>query len=148
MTIKHMMELLVRRGVVFVPPKATVWEADFILRLKSVGTVLVMDGANGEVFLGIVSEQDFAYFLLSEKPARTIPVTKIMTPAEKVKFATPDTTRQQCLALMLMYGVQHLPLLVDGKVVGLVSIRDLAFDLGNILEEKHLEWEGYLHSAS
>lgn len=145
MTEWDMMGLVVMRGVISVPSRATVWEADFILRYKSVGTVLVMDG---EDFLGIVSEQDFAYFVLSEKPARATSVTEIMTPAEKVKFATPDTPKEECLALMLKYRIQHLVLKDKGTVVGLVSIRDLALDFANIMGEKYLEREGYHLSRS
>lgn len=125
MTVRDMMSLLVVRGVVFVPPKATVWESDFILKWKMVGTVLVMDG-DGEVFPGIVSEQDFAYFILAEKLAKTTPITEIMIPAERVTFATPEIS----------------------KVVGLVSIRDLAFDFANIQDRKLLEREGYLLTVS
>jgi len=147
MDMGEMTELIVRRGIYSVPPNATVAEASRILEQYRIGSVVVIAG---ETFLGIATEQDFSRIIHRRLPPETS-ITEIMTPQEDVIFATPDTGRLECLHRMRKYGFQHLPFKMsesDKKVVGILSIRDLAFDFANLEEQGRLQQEGYLDSAS
>ena len=46
-----------------------------------------------------------------------------------VMYVRPDTTNEQCMALMTKNRLRHLPVMADGKLVGLISIGDLVKDI-------------------
>jgi len=109
------------RGIVSVPPDAPVRTALQVMADEDIGVVLVLDG---ERLVGVLSERDYARRgELAGRPAQETPVHELMTP--QVVMTTPDHTVEQCMALMTAEHVRHLPVLDQGRVVGVVSIRDL-----------------------
>ena len=109
------------RHVWSVPPDSTVYEAIALMAGKNVGALLVMEG---DRLAGIVSERDYTRKVaLLGKNSRTTPVRDILTAA--VHLVTPQTTLQECMALMSDKRVRHLPVTEHGRVVGIVSIGDL-----------------------
>ena len=99
----------------------TVAQAVALLAEKRIGAVPVMHA--GEV-AGIFSERDVIYCLEREgAEALARPVSAVMTaPAITV---TPEESVLAALALMTRRRIRHLPVMQDGKCVGLVSIGDL-----------------------
>jgi CBS domain-containing protein len=90
-----------------------------------IGSLLVMDG---ERIVGIVSERDFARKLVQlDKPAKATGVAEIMT--SPVMYVEAGQTNEECMALMTDNRLRHLPVLENGKLVGLVSIGDLVKDV-------------------
>jgi CBS domain-containing protein len=78
---------------------------------------------DGQV-VGIFSERDYARkIILAGKSSRETPVRDIMT--DRVIYARPDLTLEQCLALMTDKRIRHLPVLRGDDLVGVVSIGDL-----------------------
>jgi len=71
---------------------------------------------------------------LYAREAATTPVRDIMT--EKVIYATPDNTIQQCMALMKTRRIRHLPVMEGARPIGMLSIRDVLEEL--ISEEEEL----------
>jgi CBS domain-containing protein len=109
------------REVFAVPPDAPVQAALEMLAEKDVGVVLVLDG---ERLAGVLSERDYArHGEVAGRAARETPVHELMT--RKVVMVTPDHTVEQCMAVMTAEHVRHLPVLDEGRVVGVVSMRDL-----------------------
>ena len=53
-----------------------------------------------------------------------------------VRYVTPDHTVDHCMALMKRYRVRHLPVVQDGRIVGVLSSRDVVEEV--IAEEEHL----------
>ena len=109
-----------------VPAAATVAEAVEEMGRYEVGAILVMteDG----LVAGIFSERDLLSRVVREgrDPAAT-PISLVMT--RDVKFVSPGTTLEAALALMYVQRFRHL-LVIDGpKVYGLVSMRDLAYQM-------------------
>jgi CBS domain-containing protein len=109
-----------------VPAAATVAEAVEEMSRREIGAILVMteDG----LVAGIFSERDLLSRVVREgrDPAAT-PVSLVMT--RDVKFVSPGTTLEAALALMYVQRFRHL-LVIDGpKVHGLVSMRDLAYQM-------------------
>lgn len=92
-----------------------------LLAEKRIGCVPVVD--DGQV-VGIFSERDLVYRLGSDGAAiLDAPVASVMTsPAVTI---TPDTPVLQGLSMMTRRRMRHLPVVVDGGLVGLVSIGDL-----------------------
>ena len=106
-----------------------VLEAIQIMADRHVGALPVMRG--GEL-AGIVSERDYArkVVLLGRSSAET-PVWQIMTsPAFTV---TSDETVQRCMEIMTERRFRHLPVVDDGRLVGVISIGDLVRD---VIEEQ------------
>ena len=109
-----------------VPAAATVAEAVEEMSRHDIGAVLVMteDG----LVAGIFSERDLLSRVVREgrDPAAT-PISLVMT--RDVKFVSPGTTLEAALALMYVQRFRHL-LVIDGpRVHGLVSMRDLTYQM-------------------
>jgi CBS domain-containing protein len=88
---------------------------------KRIGAVLVMDG---EKIAGIFSERDFARKVAKTKQIDlNMPVKELMT--REVFVISPDETLDECMAVMSTTRIRHLPVVEDGKLVGLISIGDV-----------------------
>lgn len=120
-----------KRDVFSVPPDASVLTALEVMAEKDIGALMVMQG---EKVLGIVSERDCARKVERlGKTARETAVREIMT--EQVYYVTLDDTVDKCVAIMRQHRVRHLPLVDGGRVVGVLSIRDILEEM--IIEEEH-----------
>ena len=111
-------------GVIAIGPDVQVLEALKVLADKDVGAVLVMDGSR---LLGIVSERDYARKVaLKGKSSSSTPVSEIMT--REIVCVTPAQTNEECMALMTEKHARHLPVVDNGRVIGVLSIGDLVKD--------------------
>jgi IMP dehydrogenase len=97
-----------------------------------IGAVLVLDG---DQIVGILTERDYARkVVLAGLSSRESPVADVMTQA--VICISPDTTTDECLALMTDRRVRHLPVIDHSALIGLVSIGDLV--RATIAEQEHV----------
>ena len=104
-----------------VGPAASVRDALELMAAKGIGALVVLEG--GEV-VGILSERDYAREVeLKGRTAAATPVGAIMT--GKVACIEPGNTVEECMALMTHKRIRHLPVVEDGRLVGLVSIGDV-----------------------
>ena len=109
------------RGVLSIDADASVLEAVQLMVEMNVGSLLVTDG--GEI-AGIVTERDYLRRVTLEGRTETeTRVGEIMS--SPLVIATPETTIDECMAVMTDRRIRHLPVVEDGDVVGLVSIGDL-----------------------
>lgn len=116
-------EILQRKGhaVWVISPKATVMEALKLMAEKRIGALVVVED---EQVVGILSERDYARKIALEgRSSINTPVKDIMT--DKVYYVNPETTVQDCLALFTQQSIRHLPVLENGRLVGLISIGDI-----------------------
>jgi len=105
----------------------TVTSADSVLTAlqimaeKDIGLVVVMER---DTLAGVLSERDCARrVLLAKKSPETTSVADIMV--RNVVTIDADHTFADCLRLMHQHGIRHLPVVDHGRVIGVVSIRDL-----------------------
>jgi len=104
-----------------VAPHQTVFEAIQVMAIRRVGALLVMDG---EQLAGVVSERDYAReVILKGRSSKETPVKDIMT--SEVVTASPQQQVDEVLSLMSQRRIRHLPVVVGGKVAGVISIGDL-----------------------
>ncbi len=109
------------RQVWSIAPDATVYEALELMAEHNVGAVVVVEEGR---LVGIMSERDYARkVVLLDRFSRGTRVRDIMTP--DVLTVTPEETVAGCMALMTEHRVRHLPVVVEGRLVGLVSIGDV-----------------------
>ena len=104
-----------------VGPEDTVGEAVAVMAQHRVGSVLVMDG---DRLMGIFTERDTVRAISQSHDAARHEVVSWMT-RDPITVG-PDVDSEDALRTMLDRGFRHLPVVEDGKVVGIVSIRDLA----------------------
>ncbi|NUQ62130.1 MAG: CBS domain-containing protein [Pirellulales bacterium] len=101
----------------------TVLKAIKMMADSHIGALLVTEG--GKV-VGIYTERD--YLCKGENEGRTAKDTKIKdVMVSKMITVTSETTVEQCMGLMKQYGVRHLPVVENDRLVGLVSMRDVVF---------------------
>ena len=92
---------------------------------KRIGALLVMEG---ETIVGIVTERDYArkIALMGRSSLNTL-VRDVMT--QNVMYVEPTQTSEECMALMTDNRLRHLPVVDNGRLLGLVSIGDLVKDI-------------------
>jgi CBS domain-containing protein len=104
-----------------ISPEAKVLDALKLMAEKNVGALAVTH-QNGLV--GIISERDYARKVaLRGKSSLDTQVKDIMT--SRVYYVAPDTTTQECMAVMAKNRIRHLPVVQDEKLVGIISIGDI-----------------------
>src|SRR5881296_2242664 len=121
--MKTVAQLLRTKGhqVLSVYPDIPVFEALEVMAEKNVGALLVLEG---ERLVGIFSERDYARkIILKGKASKETPVREIMS--SHVLYVRPEQTIEDCMALMTDKRVRHLPVLDQGKVIGVISIGDV-----------------------
>jgi len=108
-------------GTWTIGPRATVYQALELMAEKEVGALPVVD--NGKL-VGMFSERDYARkIILLGRTSKTTTVADLMV--TKVLYVKPDTTVEECMALMTEKRCRHLPVLADDKLVGIISIGDI-----------------------
>jgi CBS domain-containing protein len=88
---------------------------------KNVGALLVLET---DKLKGIISERDYARkVILDEKSSMNVPVSEIMT--STVYCVNPESSIEECMAIMTEKRIRHLPVLENERIVGVVSIGDV-----------------------
>jgi len=108
--------------VAHVAPTATIAEVVQQLASRRIGAVLVLDAA--DQLLGIVSERDIVGSL-AEHGRRTLEMTAAQLMTRDLHTATMATTVPQATEMMTNERFRHLPVLENGRLVGIVSIGDI-----------------------
>lgn len=75
-----------------------------------------------------------------DRSSKTTPVRDIMT--KSVRYVRLNETAKDCMALMTEHRMRHLPVIDEGKLVGMVSIGDL---VKNIISEQQFTIEQLEH---
>lgn len=120
--MKTVKDIIDRKGATFlsVTPEVPIVEVARMMAEYGIGSLLVM---RGDTLLGLVTERDVAYKLVcvGKSPLETS-AGDIMS--AHILCVTPENTVEECMALMTEKRVRHLPVLVDGRISGIVSIGD------------------------
>lgn len=111
--------------VVWVEPLASIFDALKVMSEENVGAVCVqIEG----YLVGIVSERDYVrHVILDIHASQQTKVSEIMT--TEVVTVTPDDSVRHCVALTKKHHIRHLPVVQAGKVLGMISLRDLFLDV-------------------
>jgi CBS domain-containing protein len=141
--MKTVAELLRQKParVVKVTPEMSVLDAIKVLASEDIGAAVVM---TGDRLAGIVSERDYTRkVILKGRSSDTTRVEEIMT--SNVVVVSPRTRGRECMALMTEKNIRHLPVVDEGRVIGMVSIRDI---VGDIIADQDFTIEQLEHYIS
>jgi signal-transduction protein with cAMP-binding, CBS, and nucleotidyltransferase domain len=131
-------QLLAKKGndVCSINPEATVYEAIQKMAEKNVGALLVM---HEDKVAGIISERDYTRkLILKNRSSKDTPVADVMT--KDVCYVTQQEQVNECMALMTEKRIRHLPVIEDGKVLGIISLGDV---VKTIIDEQDHEIKDY-----
>jgi CBS domain-containing protein len=87
---------------------------------QQTGSLLIVDG---EDLLGIITERDLMKAIARDDDLDATPVSAVMT--RSVLTVGPDTSIEEAARHMATRWIRHLPVIADGRLVGMVSQRDL-----------------------
>lgn len=128
-------------GPVFsILPDATVLDALKMMAEHNCGALLVL---NGDEVEGIISERDCVRKVeLAGKTARETRVGEVMT--SKVVYIEAARELDECMALMIEKNIRHLPVYDAGKLVGLISVRDVLKEVVDVQKFMISQLEHYI----
>ncbi len=130
-----------KSGEVFsVAPDATVYDAVAKMAEKNIGALVVMDG---EKLVGIFSERDYTRkVMLRGKRSRETQVSEIMS--TQLTTVEPKESVDHCLQYMTDKRVRHLPVVENGKLLGVISIGDLVKHVISVQSATLEQLESYI----
>ena len=121
--------IIAKQKILTATAEITVAEAARLMKKKSLGAVMVVKD-NGRL-AGIFTERDAVFRVLAEgRDPKTTRLSDVMTPQPQT--ITPEKPFGHALLMMYESGFRHVPVVEDGKPVGMVSARDV---LGPELQE-------------
>ncbi|MBU0513005.1 MAG: CBS domain-containing protein [Chloroflexi bacterium] len=104
-----------------IAPDTPVFDALQLMAEKQVGALIVLEA--GKV-VGVISERDYARkVILKGKASKETVVKEIMT--TPVIYTAPEESIKSCMALMTAKHIRHLPVMVEERLIGVISIGDL-----------------------
>jgi CBS domain-containing protein len=141
--MKTVREVIHHKGsiVYTISPKSTVYEALQHMADKNIGALIVSDNNRVE---GIISERDYARkVILSGKVSKDICVEEIMS--STIFYVGLDSHIDECMAIMINKHIRHLPVMEEGKLLGIISIGDV---VKAVIDEKEFVIDQLLHYIS
>ena len=130
-----------------VSPSATVLQALKYMAEKDIGALLVVED---DQIMGVISERDFVRSIAdTEACLLDARVRDYMT--KDVISVTPGKTVEDCMQIMTTDRIRHLPVVDNGRLIGMISIGDVMKELLNGKEltinsmSDYIEGRGYGH---
>ena len=119
-----LIEDLMKTKLVIAKPKDTVRQVSSQMAQNGVGAVLVVEGSGDMAeLLGLFSERDLLHrVVVAGLDPETTPIGSVMT--KDPITVGPETHVRECAELIRERGFRHLPVVQDGKPIGVLSVRD------------------------
>ncbi|MGE5771111.1 MAG: CBS domain-containing protein [Hyphomicrobiales bacterium] len=133
-------QLLNEKGhnVFTVGPNESVFDAIHKMAKENIGSLVVCEGLKP---IGIITERHYARNVFLK--GRASPSTLVRDIMEtQVLYARPDQTADECMAVMSDKRVRHLPVMDQGKIIGIISIGDL---VKNVIDDQKFTIEQLSH---
>ena len=132
------------RDVLTTQPHRTIKEVAAQLASRGVGAVVVSDASHA--VLGIVSERDIVRAIgAGSSSVLEEPVSRYMT--AKVTTVNENASIDRVMELMTAGRFRHLPVVEDGRLVGIVSIGDVVKRHVNAIESEQRALRDYIATA-
>ena len=133
------------KSVVTVAPDTRI--EDLLARLAEYNIGAIVVSSDGETVSGIVSDRDVVRALArSRADLLSRPVSELMT--VDITTASPKDSIDYLMSLMTEQRIRHIPVLVDRKLVGIISIGDVVKSRMEELESERQHLISYISSGS
>ena len=124
-------------------PDGLVYDAIQLMSEKDIGSLLVMSGTS---LVGVFTEREYTReVILKGKSSKKTKVREVM--ARKVHTISPHDSAVHGMHLMTREKVRHLPVVENGKILGIVSIGDLVNWIINAQDNLIHQLEDYITSG-
>ena len=136
-------DVMETRRVISAPPDSTVHAVSVIMSKGRVGALPIVDG---ERLVGVFSERDLMTRVVVPRldPDETR-VSEVMT--AEVITASMDDSVEECVEKMRRVGCRHLPVVGGGRLVAVVSMRDLLRDEIQEQDDEIRSLKAYIHQT-
>ena len=141
-TLQQVLNLKTHQGIISIAPGRPVYDALVILAEYKIGALAIIK--DGEL-VGIFSERDYAReVILKGRSSKTTPISDVMT--KKVITGKPSDLVESAMSTMLEKRIRHLPVVDNGKMLGMLSIGDILKETISYQRELIRQLESYIHS--
>ncbi|NJD55230.1 MAG: CBS domain-containing protein [Nitrospirae bacterium] len=122
MQVKSILKIKNGKKIVSLDPGSSVEDAIQLMHKKKISAIMVMEKDKP---VGIFTERDVvrSYTKKKGRKFRQIPLKEVMT--KKLIVASQSDNLGDIMAIMVEKNIRHLPVLEDGKIVNMLSIRDV-----------------------
>jgi signal-transduction protein with cAMP-binding, CBS, and nucleotidyltransferase domain len=108
-------------------------DAALLMKEKRISSLIVQDDNNKS--LGIITERDFVKRVCAEdKKSSEVKISELMSKIQT--FAEPDTPVDVAVQRMINNKIRRLPVISEGKVIGIITVTDLAKELRRLMLTK------------
>ena len=112
------------REIIAVSQHERIVDAARLMHENRVGCLVVAADSNDETMVGVITERDILGWISNATPKTYFQkVHEIMT--RDVVFCRPGTSASESLDQMKRHHIRHMPIVEDGKTIGMLSVRDL-----------------------
>lgn len=120
---------IMTKDVIAVDENVSALEAAKIMTEKGISSLII---EKDHAPIGIISERDFVKKICAKDiMPSSIKVGSMMSKLQT--FATPDTSVEVAVQRMVNHRIRRLPIISDGRVIGIITVTDLAKHLRTIL---------------
>jgi CBS domain-containing protein len=121
LTVARLLETKHSLDICTISPESTVFDAIKVFSEQNLGALIVTDQG---ILRGLITERDYARkVILQGRSSRKTTVKDIMT--ENIIYVAPSDTVNACMEVMLNKYIRHLPVVNDGKLIGIISMGDV-----------------------
>jgi CBS domain-containing protein len=111
------------REVITIAAEASLTEAAEKMTDRKIGALLVEDRGR---LAGIITERDIVSIVSRTRgDIKSVKVKDVMVRSENLLVAEPDDQEDYVMAVMIQKGIRHMPIVENGEIAGMVSIRDV-----------------------
>ncbi len=128
------------KEIISVPPEKLVFDALIVMAEKHIGALAV---TAGDELVGIFSERDYAREVtLKDKSSKTTKISEVMT--SKLIYGQASDLVDSAMNTMSNKRIRHLPVMENGKMIGMLSIGDLVKATIEYQEDLIQQLESYI----
>ena len=121
-TVGDLLKHLKQTSIYFISPDTSITDAKDYMMEKGIGAVSIK---SDDKLVGILTERDMLWKCELRDDLSQVKVEGVMTPAKDIVSVTTGVDLEECFNLMEVHRVRHLPVVDEGNLVGMLSIRDL-----------------------
>jgi signal-transduction protein with cAMP-binding, CBS, and nucleotidyltransferase domain len=131
--MQEIVSQIMTRQVVTINFTKSALDAALLMKEKRISSLIVQD--NDDKTLGIITERDFVKRVCADdKKSSEVKISELMSKIQT--FAQPDTPVDVAVQRMINNRIRRLPVISDGKVIGIITVTDLAKELRRIMLTK------------